>query len=708
MHRTRLPLLALAVALLVPASALAQDGPIEPVPPCQLDCWWPAGSVAELDALKASVDVHDGAIVAHYRFRLSNPVAATDVAAPAAEGRIVFPVPAGSSVTDLVLSGGPDTLEGKMLGADDASRIYEDIVRRLVDPALLRSLDGNLYEVRAFPVPAGEERAVSFTVTTPLLAEGDQALVTVPWSGMSPRPLAATVDVDVDVPWEVRTALAPGFDLQQQRTGPGAIGLAWESPAGWSATDDLQLYLGGGSGLVDTRLLAYREGEEDGTFALLFAPVVETDRDVPRDIVLVLDTSGSMDGDKLAQAKDAAAYLLDHLGAHDRFAVVDFARFVETWKDELRPASEAADAATYVADLQAGGDTNISGALTRAFGLLTGDRPGTVIFLTDGLPTSGIEDTDGIVQAAIAAAPPRTQLFAFGVGYDVDPVLLDSLSTQFVGSSHYVTPEERIDLEVQKLYERVSTPVLTDLTVKIDGVKTRDVAPRGITGLFAGNQALLTGRYVGSGPATITVSGNSADGPVTFTYDVDFPDHDTSDPTISQLWAQRRVADLLTEVRTEGTRDDLIAEIVDLASRFGIVTPYTSYLAQEPDQAFAPEAARQSVNDAVQAAPVSGEGAVAGASDLETLRDGRMTLGTTGSRVVGDHTYYLVDGTWTRDGFPADTVAPEVAVGSDAFRALLAADPGVAAAAALGARVIVEGPDGWVTLVWPATAAPAG
>lgn len=688
-------------ALLLPSGAMAQepDGPLPP-PVCQPDCWWPVDTLARLDSLRATVEVTEGVMVARYRFDLSDPTS-PEIDAPVAEGRVVFPVPTGSSVSDLTLSGGPQTLEGSLLGADDAARIYEDIVRRMVDPALLRSVGTDLYEVRAFPVPAGETRQISFTVTTPLLAQGDAALVDVPWSRMSPRPAAASISVDVEVPWDVRTAIAPGFDLETQRTGPGEVDVAWESADGWSADTDFRLHLGGGTGLVDARLLAHRTGDEDGHFGLLFAPVVSVDTVVARDVVLVLDVSGSMEGHKMEQAKTAAEYVLAHLADQDRFSVVSFSGFVSAFSDDLRPASETSAGIAYVRDLSAGGETNISGALERGLGLLSGERPGTVIFLTDGLPTAGIEDPRGILDVAERSAPDRTQLFAFGVGSDVDTVLLDALSGRFVGTSHYVSPDERIDTEVQRLFERITTPVLTDIQVTVEGVETSELAPAGITGLFAGHQALLTGRYQAGGHATVIVIGNSAQGPERFEYPVEFPERDETDPTIAQLWAQRRVADLLTEVRVEGPRDSLIERIVDIATRFGIVTPYTSYLAQEPDLAFQPEEARRAVNDAVAAAPASGEDAVQGASDLEALRAGRFELGGRTARVVGDHTYYDVDDAWVRDGYAPGTVAPVVVVGSDAFLALLGSDPSIAAAAALGERVVVEGPDGWVTLVWP-------
>jgi Ca-activated chloride channel family protein len=696
---------ALAATLAIPAVAHAQDI-IEPPIPCHIDCWWPVGAVAQLDAIKADIDVSDGVSVARYTFDLSNP--ASELAqggGPGAEGRIVFPVPPGSSVTDLVLSGGPETLEGKLLDADDATRIYEDIVRRLIDPALLRSLEGDLYEVRAFPVPAGEERQVSFTVTTPLLAEAEQALLSVPWSRMSPRPFEGQVSVDVDVPWEVRSALAPGFELDEERIDSGSLELGWESPSDWTPETDFRLYLTGGEGLVDTRLLAYRERAEDGYFSLLFAPVADVDESVARDVVIVLDRSGSMEGEKMEQAIDAARYVLEHLGADDRFAVVDFSRYIRSYADDLRPAGEAASAIEYVEDIEAGGNTNISGALERAAGLLDGERPGTIVFLTDGLPTVGIEEAEGILEVVEEGAPERTQLFAFGVGYDVDTVLLDALASSFLGSSHYVTPEERIDTEVARLYEKVSTPVLSDVRIAIEGVDTFDLAPADIPGIFAGSQVLLAGRYDGAGEATITVTGNSARGPEELIYDVVFPERDGSDPAVAQLWAQRRVADLLTELRIEGVRDSLIEEIVEIASQFGIVTPYTAYLAEEPDLAFRDDRAFDAVvgqAEELAAAPAAGKDAVDRAEALGGLREGQLVGGYgLGSRVVGAHAYYLVDGAWTRDDFEPGTDAPEVEVGSAEFLELVTEAPELAEAAALGERVVTMGPEGWITIVWP-------
>ena len=700
MHKLRLlGALIVAVAFL-PAVVSAQQviDPPEPWPPrpC-IDCWWPVAPVAELDRFEAELDVSDGLLVARYRLGLSNPGEGL------AEGRIVVPVPAGSSVTDLVLAGGPQTLEGRILDADDAQRIYDDIVRRLIDPALLRSLGNDLYEVRAFPVPGGERRSVSFTVTSPLVALDEQVLLEIPWARMSPRPAAASVSIDIDVPWEVRSVLAPGLDLDVDRDSAGELTASWESGSGWSAASNFRVYVAGGEGLIDTRVLTYREAGDDGVFALLFAPALSVDAAVARDVVLVLDTSGSMEGEKIEQARAAAAYVLERLGDDDRFAVVSFSRTVRVFGDGLEPSSRAGAAIDYVEGLNAAGGTNIADSLTTAFDLLSGDRPSTVIFLTDGLPTVGVQHPGAILDLADRHAPERAQLFAFGVGDDVDTVLLDALATRFVGTSHYVTPEERIDAEVGRLFERVSTPVLTDVKIEINGGEVEALAPRSIGGLFAGQQALLTGRYADPGPMTVIVRGNTFEGPAVFEYAVTLPTRNTSEPAVAQLWAQRRVADLLTEVRIEGARDSLIEEIVALATRFGIVTPYTSYLAEEPELALALDDGANRVAESAAAAPSSGADAVAGASDLEALRAGSFEASAVPTvRQLGAHSYYLVDGAWVRDGFDPTFDIDSITVGSTEFASLVEASPEIASAAALGDRVITLAADGtWIEVRWP-------
>ena len=713
-------LLVLLAAIVVAVQALPSPVAAQrPIPPPCFDCWWAGPSDARLTRADASVDVEDGRYRTSWTLTFAHP---SDIAGGGiggrfgpAEGRVIVPLPPDSVVTDLTLGDGTQTLEGRLLDADDASRIYEEIVRRLIDPALLRSLGDDLYEIKAFPVPRGETRTVTYTVTTPLTAEGGEAVIEAPWSRMSPRPAAASLSAQIDVPWEVRSAIAPGHVPAVVREGSGQLSVSWESPDGWTAERDFRLHLAGGEGLVDARLLAHRsatDGDEDGYFALLLAPALETDEQVARDIVIVLDRSGSMQGEKIVQARDAAIRILDRLGAGDRFGIVSFSSSVSSFEGMLHPASNAEQGREWVKGIRAEGLTNISGALGEAMDLLPGDRPATVVFLTDGLPTAGVEDRDGIVAAASATAPEQVQLFAFGVGYDVDAVLLDSLTSRFTGSSHYVTPDERIDTEVGLLSERISSPVLlgTALSFELPDDASEptvsSLAPVSLGGIFAGEQTLITGRYQGSGAVTVVLTGQAAEGEQRFAYELSLPES-ADDAGVALLWAQRRIADLLTELRIEGQREGLIEEIIAIANRFGIVTPYTSYLAEEPDFVFNEPAAMDAMADDAAAAPSSGRAAVDAAEAVAELEEGATEhITPDAARLVGTRTYYLAsylsEDMWIEEGFDRSGPEPdELLLDVAQLAQLLSDDPHLVAASALGTRVVALGADGWVLLTWP-------
>ncbi|MYE32715.1 MAG: VWA domain-containing protein [Chloroflexi bacterium] len=695
-----LSLLAAIVGLLaaaMPPTAQAQRPPIEPC----VDCWWVGPGAASLTHAHADVTVADG------RYRTRWTLTFQNTGGGLAEGRVIVPLPPNSVVTGLTLAGGPETLEGRLLGSGDAARIYEEIVARIIDPALLRSLDDDLYEIRAFPVPAGETRFVLYTVTTPLAAESGEVVVEAPWSRMSPRPAAATLNTTIDVPWEVRTVIAPGHVPTIEREGPGTLDVSWQSPADWTAARDFRLHLGGGDGLVAARLLAHRASDEDGYFALLLAPSIEAGERVARDVVIVVDRSGSMYGEKIIQARAAAVRILDDLGTEDRFGIVSFADNATTFADALRPTSAADEAKTWIAGIVDEGGTNIAAALREAMDLLSGDRPATVVFLTDGLPTVGIEDTDGIINVAVGAAPTNVQLFTFGVGNDVDTKLLDALASRFTGSSHYVTPDERIDTEVGKLSERISTPVLlaTSITFELpDGAEepaVRALAPAAPGGIFVGEQLLIAGRYEGSGDVTAVLTGHTATGAQRFEYELSLPET-SDDPGIALLWAQRRIADLLRELRIEGAREGLIETVIGIANQFGIVTPYTSYLAAEPHVAFEEEEAMDAMDDAMADDSV-GESAVRAAEAVSEIGAGEVEHSTpSAARLVGTRTYYRIGETWIEEGFDRSGPEPaEVVLDATKLAELQASDPQLVAASALGTRVIALGSSGWVLLTWP-------
>src|SRR5690606_3249409 len=199
---------------------------------------------------------------------------------------------------------------------------------------------------------------------------------------------------------------------------------------------------------VGATLLAHRPySDQAGYFMLLLDPPAgeAAARSAPQDIVFVLDTSGSMSGEKMEQARDALRYCLTHLGARDRFGVVAFSSDLDVFRDEMRPASAADDALYFVDQLEASGGTNIHAALLKAAEMLQGSARGLVVFVTDGLPSVGTRDESVIRKDVAKALPEDTRLFAFGVGYDVNTRLLDGLADESGTFADFISPDESVD-----------------------------------------------------------------------------------------------------------------------------------------------------------------------------------------------------------------------------------------------------------------------
>jgi Ca-activated chloride channel family protein len=310
---------------------------------------------------------------------------------------------------------------------------------------------------------------------------------------------------------------------------------------------------------------------------------VEQDEAVAKDVVLVLDTSGSMMGVKMDQAKRALNYVLDQLGPNDRFNIVSFSTGVRPYASDLRFAEERADAKRFVERLKAGGSTDINRALLEALAMLRqspdANRPALVIFLTDGLPTQGITDVDQIIANVQREATKQVRLFAFGVGDDVNTTLLDSVSQQHRGASAYVRPNEPLDEIVSGFYAKVSTPVLADIKLDFGNVLIEDTYPYPLPDLFAGGQLVLVGRYRRGGTVDIRLTGEVNGKPQEHIYRGQRFTDAGGDPFIARLWATRKIGHLLTQIRLKGSVRELVLELVDLCVRYGIVTPNTSYLA---------------------------------------------------------------------------------------------------------------------------------
>ena len=448
-----------------------------------------------------------------------------------------------------------------------------------------------------------------------------------------------------------------------------------------------------------------------------------------KDIVFVLDTSGSMnDEGKIEKARSALLFGIKGLHAEDRFNVISFSGEEHLMESGLIAADDKGRSrgVDFVNKLKATGGTNINDTLRAALKQFdASDRPKMLVFLTDGLPTVGETNIERIVDNVHSWRVQNVRLFTFGVGYDVNTALLDKLAAENGGVADYVEPKENLEIKVSNFFAKINYPVLTDLALNMGGVQTDLVYPRNLPDLFKGTQITLIGRYRNDEDLRrikVALTGKTGRTPRTYTFEnLDFPVREEGNDFLPRLWATRRVGWLMEQIRTNGEQKELRDEIVDLGTRYGIVTPYTSYLALENSAQPVTINGRRdsgvgfvggatitpSQNDNTQnlstfslpaAKATTGEAAVAQSkrarAQQETVTivaDDKDAPAAAVVRHVGNKTFYLQDGVWTDSEFKTDASQPEpkLIFGSDEYFALLQKEPRLAEYFALGERVVV-------------------
>ena len=699
-------LVILISSFVLPASALA-DGIIIPDPlPCDPAPCQPVVIPMEQLVIRyhhVTVSIQDQLAVTHVDQVFFNPNDWT------IEGTYIFPIPEDAAVTGFTLWVDGQPVEGQVLDATQARQTYEQIVATMRDPALLEYVGRGAVQARIFPIPPQGERRIELEYTQALPAEGGLVsyiypLNTEQFSAWPIESVSVSIDIQSSVP--IRAVYSPSHEVGVSRESDHHVVVGYEA-ANVLPNIDFALYYSLGESEA-FHLLSYRDpsdaADPDGFFLVLLAPRVDTvDQVIPKDLLLVLDHSGSMDGEKFQQAQEAMRYILDNLNREDRFNIITFSTGVEMYASRLRPASEASEARSWVDSLRAEGSTDINRALLEAAAMVDPERSTYIIFLTDGLPTEGVTDSQSILSNFSTNAPENVRLFAFGVGYDVDTILLDSLTQDHHGRSTYVQPGASLNEILSSFYASISTPVLTNLSLSFGDLSVYDLYPYPLTDLFAGSQVILVGRYRAGGTTDVRLTGEVNSASQTFTFQDQVFEGQSSassvQSSIPRLWATRKIGYLLNEIRLQGANQEIIDQIVHLSIRYGIVTPYTSYLVTE--QAPLGEAEQQRLANEtygqIQAAPTaapSGQGAVQSASDAGALQGAGnapepMAEASNTVRIMGSRTFVLSDGVWVDTAFDPDTMqTTPVAFLSDDYFALVAARPELAAAFALGDRVI--------------------
>ncbi len=589
-----LPVIAIVLAIVLMPVAAAADGMIVPVrPDIRVRGSWAVkyhhvnilvrDQVASVSIDQAFVNTGKGAIEVEY----------------------LFPVPPGAAIDSMTLVVDGKEFAAKLLKAEEARKIYEDIVRRKKDPALLEYVGFGLYKTRAFPLQPGKPCKV--IVTYKNICKKDRDLVEV-WYPLntekfSARPIESVrVKVDIKTKVDIGPVYSPTHSLQVDRKGPRHVIATYEVKKALP-TSDLQVFYKAANEKIGATLLTHQGNrKKDGYFMLLVSPSprIAGTGVVAKDLVAVFDHSGSMSGEKIEQAKDALRHILKNLNSEDRFNVVAYNDSATTFFSSLVPAKEAnvVEALDMVDRIEATGGTNIHEALQMAMNFpkrSKRSRPAYVIFLTDGAPTVGKTDEKSILADTKKANKAGARLFAFGVGYQPNVRLLDKLVAENNGRSHYVRPKEPIEAKVSSLYNKIKNPVMTGLKVKLQGVRLKDMYPRELGDLFDGDQIIVVGRYDCRDAAklpkkgsrvfatTLVVKGIYQGNEKAFEYNVGVrrPGKDMRYVFVEKIWAIRRVGWLLDEIQLRGKSKEVIDELIRLSKTYGIMTPYTSFLADD-------------------------------------------------------------------------------------------------------------------------------
>ncbi|MBZ5536459.1 MAG: VIT and VWA domain-containing protein [Acidobacteriia bacterium] len=637
----------------------------------------------------------------------------------AAEGVFYFPIPESASIEEFAMWTGGKRIVGELVERDKARQTYNEIVRRLRDPGLLEYVGKNLFQARVFPIAPGSEQKIEIRYSQILKAEQGTVKFEYPLGvghNALPQPigtLAGKVEITSNV--GLKNIYSPTHALEVNRKGENRASASFELSM-VKPPQDFILYYALSDKEFGLSLLTYREKGKDGFFIALLSPRIELKQSetVPKDIVFVLDTSGSMSEEgKITKAREALKFGIRSLHPSDYFNIIHFASEEHLFETELAPANSAGieRAVEYVSKLEANGGTDINSALLAALKMFREDmRPHFIVFLTDGLPTVGEQSISRILTNAQQANPTHARLFTVGVGYDVNTHLLDPLAEHNHGVAEYIAPKEDLEVRVSNIFTKVNSPVLTNLKLDLGDVKVDDVFPRVLPDLFKGSQLVIVGRYTGSHSVNAKLEGEVNSGRRMFALGtLAFPSENSETDFIPRLWAIRKVGYLMDQIRLNGETKEVKNEIVELATRYGIATPYTSFLITEEDrQAMRPvpmggvvggamggpmsksapsPAATMSVDMAAQ----SGSNAVQSSVTLQRLKAAERAevSGLSSVRHVHNKTFILKEGVWVDSEYNAQNKLPEVKMefGSEEYFKLAVQIPEAAEYFSLGKKV---------------------
>ncbi|MEW6104306.1 MAG: VIT domain-containing protein [bacterium] len=607
------------------------------------------------------------------------------------EGTYIFPLPQDASISSFSLFQDGKKISGEVLDKERAKKIYEDIVRRMKDPGLLEYIGGNLFKARVYPIPANGKKKIEISYNEILKSEEGVCKYIYPLDieKLSEKPIKEIfINIEISESIPIKSIYSPTHNIKVERKDDYNARITYEE-SNKKPSSDFILYYTLDSKDIGLSLLTHKE-DEDGFFLLLSSPNQKKEQSIPKDITFVIDTSGSMAGNKIEQAKSALIFCINSLNQDDRFNIIRFSSDIEPLFKEINGATgeNREYARKFIKNLKASGGTNINDALISAF-TKEEKRPHIILFLTDGIPTVGETDIQKITRNVVENNK-KSKVFVFGVGDNVNTNLLDIVSSENNGISTYIREKENIEEPISSLYKKIENPVLSDISLSFGEVSVYDLYPKKIGDLFFGSQIILLGRYKDYGKTSLVLSGMMKEKRV-YEYNVNFPKKEKGNEFIPHLWATRKIGYLLDQIRLKGENQEIIDEIKELSKKYGIITPYTSFLVVEEEEKVIQERFNALSKEDV------GKHAIRMAEEMFALKGETIAKPSSYDvKHIKGRTYILKDGKW-QDIEYKDKKTKKIKYESDEYFSLLNEETGKIFS--LGKRIIFKYKENWYEVV---------
>jgi Ca-activated chloride channel family protein len=535
------------------------------------------------------------------------------------EAVYTFPLPASAAVDRMTMKVGDRVVRGRVLRREEAQAVYEAARNAGQVASLLNQERPNIFTQSVANIMPGERVTVeisyverlryedgtyefSFPMTVgpryvPGAAAGRQGggfapdTARVPdGSRVTPRPappgtraghdISLTVALDAGLPIEeIKSA---SHEIAVDRQGAHSAVVRLKSGVTIPNKDFVLRYDAAGKRIGDA-LLTHR-GDRGGYFTLILQPAdrPEAADITPKEIVFVLDTSGSMSGFPIDKAKEAMKHALDGLNPQDTFNLITFAGDTHVlFPAPVSPTPEnLTKAQAFLASREGSGGTEMMKAIRAALDPSDSQAHVRVVcFMTDGYVGNDMEIVSEVRNH------PNARVFAFGIGSSVNRFLLDRVAEEGRGEVEYVSLSDDGSAAARRFHERVRSPLLTDISLEWDGVRVEDTYPKRVPDLFSAKALVVTGRYAAAGRGVLHLRGRQRGRDFARDIAVEFPDAEPRHDVLASLWARARVEDLMSQdyagAQRGRMRDDLKETVTQLGIEYGLMTQFTSFVAVE-------------------------------------------------------------------------------------------------------------------------------